>query len=285
MNFRGRKRCLECEPHRPLRAPRRPAIRPIGSKSCDACGRMFPTRSVIDGRLRLLYRRRFCLDCSPFGLHNTSKSPLGIPYPAELREVRRRRKNAQTYKSLKKRRRQRKIDLVAVRGGRCQDCGYAALPAALEFHHRDPSTKEFGLGNWHGSRERLLREAEKCDLVCANCHRIRHAVLDADRGGHAVVEHRRRRKIRAIVYMGKTCNGCGRDGLPAIFEFHHRNAAEKEFGISNTGIPHKWETVIAELAKCVMLCANCHREVHAGVRELFDDGLLGLAEPAVPYAA
>ena len=32
-----------------------------------------------------------------------------------------------------------------------------------------------------------------------------------------------------------------------------------------------------------MLCANCHREVHAGVRELFDDGLLGLAEDGAPY--
>jgi len=85
--------------------------------------------------------------------------------------------------------------------------------------------------------------------------------------------------------MGGTCHGCRRDGHPAIFEFHHWNASEKEFGISETGIPRRWERVVAELAKCVMLCANCHREVHAGVRELFDDGLLGLAEDATPYAA
>jgi len=42
--------------------------------------------------------------------------------------------------------------------------------------------------------------------------------------------------------------------------------------------------VIAELAKCVMLCANCHREVHAGAREL-DAGLPGLAEDALAYVA
>jgi predicted HNH restriction endonuclease len=42
--------------------------------------------------------------------------------------------------------------------------------------------------------------------------------------------------------------------------------------------------VAAELAKCVMLCANCHREVHAGMRVL-DKGLLGLAEDALAYVA
>lgn len=252
-------------------------------KACELCSKAFPTRQVIDEKLRYLYRRRFCFDCSPFGTHNTSKHPSGIGAPEDLREYRRRRKNQQSYQSLKQRRRRRKAELIELFGGRCRDCGYDAVRAALEFHHRDPLTKEFGLGNWHGSRERLLHEAAKCDLLCANCHRLRHAALDADRRGHAVVEHRRRRKIRAIEYMGKTCQGCGRDGHPAIFEFHHWNAAEKEFGISHTGIPHKWETVLAELAKCVMLCANCHREVHAGVREIFDDGLLGLAEDPSPY--
>lgn len=204
-NVRGRKQCLDCLPHRPLRQPRRPVHRAIVDKVCEACGAPFAKRQVIGDRLRFLYRRRFCLNCSPFGTHNTSKRPPGIDQPEELREFRRRRK-----------------------------------------------------------------------------HRRRHAELDAS-GGHATVEHRRRRKLRAIEYMGRTCQACARDGVPAIFEFHHRDAAEKSFGISHTGIPHKWETVIAELAKCVMLCANCHREVHAGVRELFDDGLLGLAEEATAY--
>lgn len=69
-----------------------------------------------------------------------------------------------------------------------------------------------------------------------------------------------------------------------MFEFHHWNANEKDFGISESGIPRRWEKVVAELAKCVMLCANCHREVHAGVREL-NEGLPGLAESAASYAA
>jgi hypothetical protein len=69
-----------------------------------------------------------------------------------------------------------------------------------------------------------------------------------------------------------------------LFEFHHRDAKTKDFGLSERGIPHRWDKVVAELAKCAMLCANCHREVHAGVREI-DDALPGLAEAAGGYAA
>jgi hypothetical protein len=67
-------------------------------------------------------------------------------------------------------------------------------------------------------------------------------------------------------------------------EFHHRDAREKDFGLSESGTPRRWERIVAELAQCAMLCANCHREVHAGVRTL-DAGLLGLAEDALGYAA
>ena len=99
-----------------------------------------------------------------------------------------------------------------------------------------------------------------------------------------VVAHRRRRKLRAVTHMGSACYACDRDGPPALFEFHHSNADEKDFGLSESGIPHRWERVVAELEKCVMLCANCHREVHAGVRTIRPT-LLGLAEDALPYVA
>ena len=47
----------------------------------------------------------------------------------------------------------------------------------LEFHHRDPGAKEFnvssGLADGHGM-DRMFREMDKCDVICANCHRILH---------------------------------------------------------------------------------------------------------------
>jgi hypothetical protein len=166
------------------------------------------------------------------------------------------------------------------------DCGYSNCVKALEFHHRDPQTKEFGLGQFDGSLARLLMEAEKCDLLCANCHRLRHAaILVARVGGDLAAEDTRRvTKARAVVFMGGRCFGCEIVQSPEVFEFHHLNASDKEFGISQDGVLRSWQKIAAELAKCVMLCANCHREVHAGMRVL-DEGLLGLAEDALAYVA
>jgi transposase len=71
-------------------------------------------------------------------------------------------------------RRRRKVKelLVEEAGGRCVLCGYDKCVAALEFHHLDPETKSFGLAQRGITRsiEEVRREAEKCVLVCSNCH-------------------------------------------------------------------------------------------------------------------
>ncbi len=61
-------------------------------------------------------------------------------------------------------------------------CLFAGHPAVLEFHHRDPRSKEFAIGSdgIPRSRERVRAELAKCDLLCANCHRERHARSTAD---------------------------------------------------------------------------------------------------------
>lgn len=70
------------------------------------------------------------------------------------------------------RRRRVKEMLVAEASGECALCGYARHPAALQFHHVDPTTKSFGLGVRGITRSiaRLREEASKCVLLCANCH-------------------------------------------------------------------------------------------------------------------
>ena len=58
----------------------------------------------------------------------------------------------------------------------CQECG-EAHPATLDFHHRDPSQKLFTIAAAAASRmakEKVLAEIEKCDVLCANCHRKLH---------------------------------------------------------------------------------------------------------------
>jgi hypothetical protein len=283
-NLRGRKRCLECRPLAPLKKARKPVVRPPKSLVCVACGCEFPAKMIIDGKMRSLYRRSFCLECSPFGDHNTSRVPLGLRSTEESMKARRDRRREQFRRSLQKRRRKRKLDLVAAYGGRCVDCGYSVCPEALQFHHRDPSTKEFGLGTFNGSLARLIQEAAKCDLLCANCHRIRHA-REAAGSRHRVVELRRETKRRAIASFGGTCGACGSTYVPAALDFHHPDPSKKEFAISDDGIYRSWERVRKELEVCMLLCANCHAEIHAGLRTLSGTTLPSPGEPVAIVAS
>ena len=70
------------------------------------------------------------------------------------------------------RRRRVKEILVTEAGGRCVTCGFDRYVGALQFHHRDPSTKAFEVSGQGITRslQRLRLEAKKCVLLCANCH-------------------------------------------------------------------------------------------------------------------
>src|SRR5215210_4278981 len=79
----------------------------------------------------------------------------------------------QNYASQQQRGRQRRRLLIQQKGGRCAACGYSKNQAALAFHHTDPSIKTFPIdlrSCSNNSLEALLREAEKCQLLCLNCH-------------------------------------------------------------------------------------------------------------------
>ena len=71
-------------------------------------------------------------------------------------------------------RRRVKAILVSEAGGCCRRCGFAEHPAALHFHHLDPSTKTFSLSasGWTRSLARARAEAQKCLLLCSNCHAL-----------------------------------------------------------------------------------------------------------------
>ena len=72
-------------------------------------------------------------------------------------------------------RRRVKERLIEYKGGLCVRCGYDKCQSALELHHRDPSEKEFMLSRSNNKPFDLLcEEADKCDLLCANCHREVH---------------------------------------------------------------------------------------------------------------
>ena len=82
-----------------------------------------------------------------------------------------------------KRRKKVKEKLVKDFGGKCIICNYTKYAGALEFHHLDPTKKEYGLGS-HGLTKGykiLLEEAKKCILLCANCHReVEAGIVEID---------------------------------------------------------------------------------------------------------
>ena len=57
---------------------------------------------------------------------------------------------------------------------KCEKCGFSH-PAALDFHHIDPSQKDFGISLNRNNKEKVLEEIKKCKVLCSNCHRIEHA--------------------------------------------------------------------------------------------------------------
>lgn len=82
-----------------------------------------------------------------------------------------------------------------------------------------------------------------------------------------VTEYRQRMKLRAVAYKGGRCEECGYDRCIRNLTFHHRDPTTKAFGL-NDGRTRRWEVVQAEVDKCALLCANCHGEVHDGLRTL-----------------
>jgi len=82
-----------------------------------------------------------------------------------------------SYPSQQKRGKERKLNLIKMKGGCCELCGYSKNMAALQFHHEDPTKKEGGLDARKLSNstwEWCISEVKKCKLLCANCHLETH---------------------------------------------------------------------------------------------------------------
>ncbi len=112
---------------------------------------------------------RKCDECgSEYGLHVSQANSLFCPscQTARNRKVR----------GLQKRKRLQKLsaERSAYKEGKpCLDCGGSFPHYVLDFDHRPGEEKKYNVGSVH-TRSALQAEIAKCDLVCSNCHRIRH---------------------------------------------------------------------------------------------------------------
>ena len=83
----------------------------------------------------------------------------------------------------------------------------------------------------------------------------------------AVTKRRQRLKEMAIEYKGRKCIFCGYSKCVDALDFHHLHESTKSFGIAKDGLTRSWEKIKKELDKCILICSNCHREIHAGLRQ------------------
>ena len=150
---------------------------------CKKCNNHFPFRIKIDGKIRNLNNRKYCLTCSPFGQHNTK--------PLHLRDITKKdgkyicvRCNKKYIHKLHKNTKRlcnscmvtrtrinKKRKCVDYKGGKCEKCGYNKCLSSLHFHHIDESNKSFSISsNYCRSWKTIKAELDKTILVCANCH-------------------------------------------------------------------------------------------------------------------
>jgi hypothetical protein len=156
---------------------------------CRKCNKSIPRKIVIEGKERNLQRRKYCLVCSPFGLHNTvpihrrenidkNKGRTCSLCKRKYNYIREKGHTKSKCNScmVNTRRFEKKIKAQKYLGGKCRICGYNKCSEALDFHHLDPSTKLFEISGSHSRKWSVLQtELDKCVLICCRCHREIHA--------------------------------------------------------------------------------------------------------------
>lgn len=158
--------------------------------TCETCGVQFSKTAKIDGVRRNLSGRRECLKCSPYKDPIKYKTIDGVDYKwCNFERALQPLKNftispsghRQTYcrdctkKDWLIRYNSAKRKSIEYTGDKCRDCGNIFPDYMYDFHHLDPTQKDFKIaGALTAKWEKLQKELDKCVLLCPNCHRERH---------------------------------------------------------------------------------------------------------------
>ena len=120
------------------------------------------------------------------------------------------------------------------------------------------------------SLARLEAEIAKCDVVCANCHRLRTQRHDALRtrtrmtASSADLQRKRlywQAQARLLDSLKRRpCADCGQEFPGCVMDFDHRVPSGKRQAVSRMIGRAGTATILAEVAKCDIVCANCHRD-------------------------
>lgn len=139
--------------------------------------------------------------------------------------------------------------------------------------------RKYGLRTRHSVRRARALEARKAGLAVVQLRCPHHGITDfwlEGRGYHRCLRcrseavARRRRKVKAVLVdeLGGCCKICGYDRCVAALHLHHVDPGTKAFTVSHQGATLALARMREEARKCVLLCANCHAEVEAGMAKL-----------------
>lgn len=150
--------------------------------TCKKCNTSFPNRLMINGKMKFLRNRKYCLVCSPYLSLNRKKLEIsdnctckdcGKEFIYKRGHCSHVQCNVCRSNQDHRKTKQKAIDY---KGGKCVVCKYDRCIDALCFHHRNPDEKEFPIAGSHcRSWERLQKELDKCELLCVRCHAEVHA--------------------------------------------------------------------------------------------------------------
>ena len=143
------------------------------------------------------------------------------------------------------------------KGLKCEKCGEGDSNI-LVFHHSSRNEKEYDVSSMYCSGpgwDKIKKEIDNCIVLCANCHRKLHHPSPPSKGN---------RVYTWGLKEGKACKICGEDYY-ACLDFHHSDPSTKSFGINkiNNIKGMTKELALQEVAKCDVLCRNCHSKLHA----------------------
>jgi hypothetical protein len=161
--------------------------------------------------------------------------------------------------------------LRELRSGPCADCGGAFAPHQTDFDHRPGQDKRFRVtegGAMLRATADILDEVARCDIVCANCHRVRTQCRHAARAPGALSTSpatvRKRATWRAHARLlddlrDRPCADCGGRFASCAMDFDHREPGTKRSAVTRMIGRASAARILDEVEKCDIVCANCHR--------------------------
>lgn len=155
---------------------------------------------------------------------------------------------------------ERKAFIDSLKAGKpCVDCARNLPLVCMDFDHVR-GEKVASVSQMVSCAEAsILAEVAKCDLVCANCHRVR----TEQRRGRSNSPYRKAISVRVEGLKAAPCSDCSGNFPPVAMDFDHVRGEK----LNNIGSMTSWDRILVEVAKCDLVCANCHRlRTHARLR-------------------